>query len=256
MQLSQFVFSTFQAGMFDAEKSSAIFIFQHVNSNLHYAARYWDASRYNGSENYPLALTNQLLRDPSEVHVFVLPLKTKNRVTAEKVMNKVVDALTDEGLYRKCKRVVNNVLNVIHQEQFKVYKLVHNETGAEYYTHELEHVPGSNILNRSVIRFNGMALEQAAKEDALDLFSKQFFPTNTTGWTLHELMTVSSLSQAHQTIEELSLNALRMGVLVLNRIRTHSPLWYYNNLYRGKNLLIAEYVHAGINKRLQLPRAA
>ncbi len=256
MQLNQFVFSPFEQGMFDEEKPSAIFIFQHVKSNMHYAARYWDASRYKGIENYPLVLTNQLLKNASEVNIYVLPLKTKTRVTAEKVMNKVVDALIDQGLYRKCKRIVNNVMNVIHNEMFKIYKLVHTATGAEYYTHELDRVPSETILNRSLLRFNDLAIKPDTRDDAIVLFSRQFFPAKVGEWVIHELSTVQSLSQVYQSIEEFSMNALRLGTLVLSRIRTHSPVWYYNNINRGKNLLIDEYLYAGIQMRLKATQPA
>lgn len=251
MQLDKFVFSPFVQGMFDESKASAIFIFQHVGTNLHYAARYWDASRYRGSENYPLVLTNQLIKNPSEVNVYVLPLKTKVRTTAEKIMNKVVDALIDQGLYRKCRRLVNNAFNVIHQELFKIYKLVHNGTGAEYYTHELDTVPGEAIITRSLIRFNELAIKPDVRDDAVVLFARQYYPNSRSGWSLHELVTVHSLSQAYQTIEELCNKALRQGKLILNRIRTHSPVWYYNNIHRGKNLLIEEYLHMGVTGQLK-----
>lgn len=255
MQLDKFVFSPFTAGMFDAEKPSAIFVFQHVSSNMHYAARYWDASRYKGPENYPLALTNKLLRTPSDVNVYVLPLVTKVRTTAEKVMNKVVDALTEQGLYRKCiKPLPNKVFSVIPEELFRIYKLTHITTGAVHYSQELLTASSDNVLSRKMVYFNELATKRDKREDALLLFCVQFFPSSPNKWTAEVVKTTASLAEANQTLEELSLQALRDGALVLNRIRTHSPVWYYNNLRRGKNIQVDEYLYLGVNGKLKDPR--
>lgn len=246
MQLDKFVFSPFTAGMFDAEKPSAIFIFQHVSTNMHYAARYWDASRYKGPENYPLALTNKLLRTPSAVNVFVLPLLSKVRTTAEKIMNKVVDALSDNGLYRKCINPIKTPYSVIPEEVFRIFKLTHVSTGAVHFSQELATATEENVLSRKVVYFNELAIKREQREDALLLFCAEYFPNSVAKWKAEVIKTTNSLAEANQTLEEHSLQALREGTLVLNRIRTHSPVWYYNNIRRGKNILVEDYLLLGI----------
>ncbi len=252
MQLDKFVFSPFTAGMFDAEKPSAIFIFQHVRSNLHYAARFWDASRYKGPENYPLALTNKLIRSPSDVMVFVLPLITKVRTTAEKIMNGVVDALINHGLYRKCIQPAPNApFSVIPEEAFSICKLTHRGTGAVHYSQELGNASVENILSRKMMYFNELVTKTDRRDDALLLFCMEYFPSTVGKWTAEIVKTPKSLAEANQALEELSLQALRDGVLVLNRIRTHSPVWYYNNIRRGKNIELIEYLHLGVKGALK-----
>ena len=253
MQLDKFVFSPFTAGMFDAEKPSAIFIFQHVKSNMHYPARYWDASRYKGPENYPLVLTNKLLRSPSDVKVFVLPLLTKVRTVAEKLMNQVVDALIKEGLHRKCVQPpANTPVSVLPEEAFRICKLTHKATGAVHFSQELLAASVSNILSRKMVYFNGLATKSDRREDALLLFCTAYFPSSPDKWTAEIVKTTTSLVEANQALEELSLQALRGGELVLNRIRTHSPVWYYNNIRRGKNIDLNEYLHLGVKGELKV----
>ena len=251
MQLDKFVFSPFVAGMFDAEKPSAIFVFRHVVSNMHYAARYWDASRYIGKENYPIALANKLLSIPSQVEVFALRLVTKVRTTAEKIMNKVVDALTEDGLYFKnARHYANKPFSVIPEEMFRIYKLVHKATGAVHYSQELITASSANVLSRKAIYFNDLVTKRDKREDVLLQFCTQFFPIKPENWTAEVVKTLNTPVEVTQALEELSLKALKEGCLVLNRIRTHSPIWYYNNLRRGKNVQVDEYLCLGVSGRL------
>ena len=260
MLLGNFEFVPFVQGMFDDKEQGAVFVFKHVKTGNHYACRYWDARRFTGPECYPLSLENFLKRAPSEVEVFVLPMQSRTRKAGEQVMNKVVDYLTEHGLYRGTASRVRGGTNVLDIEKFVLALFTHKGTGAHYYAAIASGSHPEKHLTDRAIEFNGLALKTDQKQDVIHLFCSTHFPFQTDHWDA--VIVDQEAAPQHriaQRIEEVSITALRKGLCVLNRIRTHSPLWYFNNLYRGKNITVEQYVALGsvgnlaLNRQLQNP---
>lgn len=264
MLLGNFEFIPYIQGMFDGKEQGAVFLFKHVKSNNHYACRYWDASRFAGSDSYPLSLTNFLRHVPSEIEVFVLPLINRSRKSGEQVMNKVVDYLTEHKLYRGTASRVRGGTNVLEPETFRLALFKHKRTGAMYFTGIASASTPEKHLVAKAIEFNGLALRNEIRPDAIHVFTEIHGPTFSPECWDTELIDSSSVQHHHlmQRIEEVSIAALRAGKFVINRIRTHSPLWYFNNLYRGKNITVEQYVELGRvgdlakNRQLQSPSKA
>lgn len=263
MLLGTLEFVPFEAGMFDNKEQAAIFIFKHTKSNNHYACRYWDAKRYTGAECYPMSLANFLKRVPSEVEVYVLPMNARSRKAGEALMDKVVDLLVTAGLYRSIPSRTRGGVSVIRQETSDVILLVHSETGIINYT-VVPKVAETSIAaakRKLCLELNDVALDQKASTDVKTIFAKQFHPFNESDWSavvLPESKNIPSHQMQHQ-IEVVSVKALREGKCVINRIRTHSPLWYFNNQFVGKNITAEQYIELGSrgmlakDRRLQHP---
>ncbi len=194
-----------------------------------------------------MALQNHLIKQPSDVDVFTMVVNNRMRKSGEAAMNKVVDWLKENNLYRRQHypgphKAANSIDTVRHQ----VAKFKHGPTGAVFIGGVVEGRNPQNSLNGRVIEFNHAYKSVDKKSDVLTLFAQAHFPLQPHDWSV-ELVCEESLNhlQLTQKIEELSIAALRSGEFVVSRIRTHSPLWYFNNLYRGKNITAEQYVALG-----------
>lgn len=249
MLLGTLEFVPFTPGMFDAKEQSAIFVFKHVSSNNHYACRYWDAKRFAGEDSYPMSLANFLKRVPSEVQVFVLPMNARSRKAGDALMDKVVDLLVTAGLYRSIPSRLRGGDNVMKQATSDLIELTHVKTGIISYMSVPKATPEAAKVaaQKLCIEFNGSALHVTDAMDVRVIFAKNFYPFNIEDWSARfpeEASEILSHQMQHQ-IEVMSVRALRAGKCVINRIRTHSPLWYFNNQFAGKNITADQYIELG-----------
>lgn len=254
MQLGNFEFIPFIKGMFDGKEQGAVFVFKHVKTNSHYACRYWDASRFNGEGSYPMSLINFLSRFPSEVEVYVLPMVSKSRRSGEVLMDKVVDILTEQKLYRGVPSRTRGGKSVIDAESNYLVAMVHRRTNIfRFSTIRSTHDSAKRAaLTGLCVWLNGIVLGDTKDSEVTQTFVAKFGPFSADDWEIAVLDANEKIqtSKVPAAVEKISIAAIRDGQCVINRIRTHSPLWYFNNQYRGKNITATEYIELGSTGKL------